>query len=178
VSPGYPLDEALQRIDGRLINYHSGGDWIVLGLGTQIFGTMDRGHTVSAGMRGFDLAAALQDQELQQRVHKSAWDSSVAPTGHFGNHLGILLKSWNKSVVAPWLTGSTAGLPRGGFQVCHIPIGFSCGAWDAVAVHAVLNDRSGIGESDAMSRRHEHRFASALCSKNASDVISIMNERH
>ena len=58
ISPDYDLSFALRQIDGGIINFHSRLDWVVLGLGTQAFGTMDRLYVPSAGKSGFKLAGS------------------------------------------------------------------------------------------------------------------------
>ncbi|MBU0616991.1 MAG: alpha/beta hydrolase, partial [Planctomycetes bacterium] len=49
ISPDYDLTAALARIDGKLVNFHSPYDWLILGVGTRLFGTMDRQKIASAG---------------------------------------------------------------------------------------------------------------------------------
>ncbi|MCH9022625.1 MAG: hypothetical protein IID32_07650, partial [Planctomycetes bacterium] len=53
VSPDYDLEKVMKRLDGKLVNFHSSHDWLMLGLGTQVFGTMDRKFVASAGKDGF-----------------------------------------------------------------------------------------------------------------------------
>src|SRR4051812_17529648 len=53
LSPGYDLSDALRAVRRELVLFWSPLDLIVLGLGTQIFGTIDRVNSVSAGLVGF-----------------------------------------------------------------------------------------------------------------------------
>jgi pimeloyl-ACP methyl ester carboxylesterase len=103
VAPDYDLREALRRIDGRIVNIHSDRDWFVLGLGTRVFGTVDRTFTESAGKTGFKLKAAVPDEDLREKVVQQPWSPKMAYTGHWGQHGGILLYQWNRDFVAPWL---------------------------------------------------------------------------
>lgn len=112
VSPGYDLTPALQRLDGLLVNFWSELDVVMLGVGTTVFGTMDRRHGASAGMRGFDPDAAVTDPNLRPRLIQRKWTWKAAHAGHIGLHLCILLYEWNREYVVPYLTPPPAP-PRG-----------------------------------------------------------------
>lgn len=103
ISPDYDLTPALRHINGEIVNLHSPRDWLILGLGTKLLGTMDRHHVASAGKDGFDLAAAVADPAMRQRVKQVAWCPNMRQFGHDGGHLGILAYEWNKHNVAPLL---------------------------------------------------------------------------
>jgi pimeloyl-ACP methyl ester carboxylesterase len=103
VAPEYDLGEVLRRINGRLINIYSERDWFILGLGTRVFGTVDRTFTASAGKNGFTLKRAVPDDALRKKVVQQPWTSKMVYTGHWGQHGGILLYQWNRDFVAPWL---------------------------------------------------------------------------
>lgn len=103
LSPEYDLTAALRHIDGKLVNFHSPYDYVFLGAGTHLLGTMDRKHTSSAGKDGFDLGLAVPDLEIRDKVEQRTWSSEMADTGHIGMHLGILLYEWNFRYVAPYL---------------------------------------------------------------------------
>lgn len=103
LSPDYDLVPALLRIDGKLVNFYSPHDWLILGLGTQVFGTMDRKEVASAGKERFDLEEAVRDPVLRERVEQRGWTSRMIGSGHFGNHASILGYWWNKEYVAPYL---------------------------------------------------------------------------
>ena len=53
LSPTYDLAPALSAVRREMVVFWSPLDVIVLGLGTRIFGTIDRIKTVSAGLVGF-----------------------------------------------------------------------------------------------------------------------------
>jgi pimeloyl-ACP methyl ester carboxylesterase len=103
VSPDYDLSSALARIDGKLINFHSALDWLILGLGTRAFGTMDRANVASAGNVGFNLEAAVPDEARRASVEQPAWTAAMLAKGHYGGHLGMLTYGWNKKYLAPYL---------------------------------------------------------------------------
>ncbi len=104
ISFDYPLDQTLQHVDGKLINYYSPADWLLLGVGTSLFGTMDRKHCPSAGKMGFDTAAAIQDPNLLSKFEQISWSLAEFKKGeHFGGHGSIIFYHWNKNKVAPYL---------------------------------------------------------------------------
>lgn len=110
LSPEYDLSPTLRRIDGTLVNFHSPYDYVLLGAGTKLLGTMDRKHTSSAGKNGFDLELAVPDPRLRRKVEQRTWSSEMADTGHIGMHMGILLYDWNLRYVAPYLAAEPMGL--------------------------------------------------------------------
>ncbi len=103
VSPDYDLTEALKRIDGKIINYYSPWDWFFLGVGTSIFGTMERVHTESAGKVGINPETAIPDPESRYKLIQHSWSKEMFTTGHYGGHLPILSYDWNKKYLAPYL---------------------------------------------------------------------------
>jgi pimeloyl-ACP methyl ester carboxylesterase len=103
LSPDYDLTSALRRINGRLVNFYSPYDWLILGLGTELLGTIDRKEVTSAGKDGFELDAAVRDPELRAKVEQRRWRLEMIGSGHFGNHLGILSYYWNRRYIAPYL---------------------------------------------------------------------------
>ena len=103
LSPDYNLTPALAHVAGKLVNFYCPTDWLILGVGTKLFGTMDRAKTTSAGKDGFDLKCAVPDPDVRIRVEQHRWKPEMLLTGHVGNHASILLYSWNKRYVAPYL---------------------------------------------------------------------------
>ena len=103
LSPDYDLEPALKRVDGKLVNFYSPHDWLFLHVGTRVFGTMDRVHVASAGKDGFNVLMAVDEPELLERFEQHCWSPRMAFSGHVGTHLGILLYTWNKKYVAPYL---------------------------------------------------------------------------
>lgn len=102
LSPTYDLTAALSHTD-RIVNLYCRSDWLVLGAGTRLLGTMDRQHVVSAGRVGFDAERAVPDPHLRGRLVQRALGAASRRAGHAGGHLGCLGRRWNREMVAPWL---------------------------------------------------------------------------
>ncbi len=102
VSPDYDLTVCLRHVNGRLINFHSHLDWLILGLGTSLFGTMDREYVEAAGKDGFHLETAVPDPVLREKVVQVPWTQESLKSLHLGNHTSMLFYTWNKNFVAPW----------------------------------------------------------------------------
>jgi len=103
LSPDYDLTPALARIDGKLVNFYSPYDWLILGLGTRVCGTMDRQEVASAGKERFDLRRAVREPALRAKVEQRGWELRQVADGHFGDHFSILSYWWNRRHVAPYL---------------------------------------------------------------------------
>ncbi|MBL8880127.1 MAG: hypothetical protein JNG88_13495 [Phycisphaerales bacterium] len=114
ISPGYDLRPALRHMDGVIVNLYSRLDKAVLGLGTELFGTMDRVHSRSVGEIGFDIDRAAPDDALRARVIQRGWSPDDETLGHNGGHLDIVARAWNRVVIAPYLTDSQSGLGAAG----------------------------------------------------------------
>lgn len=114
LSPDYDLTAALRRVKGRIIHFYSPLDVAILGVGTKVFGTMDRKFVASAGMNGFDESKAVSDPDLRDKLIQCRWSGKEFRSGHWGGHLAILTYRWNKARVAPCLL---ADLP-GDFDPC------------------------------------------------------------
>ncbi|MFP4355044.1 MAG: hypothetical protein ACLFUJ_07940 [Phycisphaerae bacterium] len=87
LSPDYELDEALVKSRRGIVNFYSGRDWVLLGLGTTTIGTMDSVHTVSAGAKGFEVPDSQQRQGLYRRLYQVPWTEDMADTGNVGTHM-------------------------------------------------------------------------------------------
>jgi pimeloyl-ACP methyl ester carboxylesterase len=98
ISPDYPLAErVLPHVNEFVANFASALD-LQVGLGTRIFGTIDRKNTASAGAVGF----ALADPKLVEHV----WSADDLAFGHFGNHLSYLNRRWQEAKLLPTLDPS------------------------------------------------------------------------
>lgn len=105
-SPDYDLTNVLEKLDGKLINFYSPRDWLHLGFGTKIFGTMDRVRTVSAGKEGFNVRTAIPDATMRDRLVQHRWTEEMKTYGHYGGHLPMFGYEWNKKYVARYLVPS------------------------------------------------------------------------
>ena len=103
VSCNYDLTAAISHIDGRLINFHSDKDWLILGLGTTIFGTIDRKNDPSAGKNGFNITAAVPQPDQRDKFIEVPWHLNQLKKGRWGGHFGIHFYEFNKNFVIPQL---------------------------------------------------------------------------
>ncbi len=113
ISPTYNLSTALRRVDGKLVNLYATNDWFMLGLGTSVFGTMDREYTAAAGKDGFTEPLELDDPKLAARFEQRCWTPDMIFVGHGGMHAGILSYGWNKAMVAPWVVSQPKAACQG-----------------------------------------------------------------
>ncbi len=111
LSPGYPLDKALTNSRNGIVNFYSGRDVVMLGIGTKIFRTMDGQHVYSAGMVGFDVPKP--NDPLYGKLYQVPWNERMAEAGNHGLHLTsgasafvaeyvsplILQLNWNRQLV-------------------------------------------------------------------------------
>ena len=96
-SPGRDLSQATRRVSpGRFVVSSSILDWLIVGLGTLVFGTCDRKHTPSAGMIGHRGPGAVR--EIRWRPHMIA-------SGHVGGHFSASATGFVAQHVAPILFG-------------------------------------------------------------------------
>lgn len=86
LSPGYPLQDALQRTRRGIWNFHSYGDWLFLGVGTLLCGTLDGRHAPAAGFVGFrhDGESSGEHPPLVQIPYGVSMLSAFNAGGHFG----------------------------------------------------------------------------------------------
>lgn len=100
VSPHYDLGPAMRHCRHGIVNFYSAQDWLIIGQGTVLFGTMDRHFTESAGHVGFlNAEGRLRTMpELEQHRWQPDW---AIRYGHDGGHLGWLAYAWARDVLAP-----------------------------------------------------------------------------
>ena len=104
LGPHYNLAFALRRCRRAIYNYYSPGDLLFLGLGTTVFGTIDRAHGSAAGCVGFRVPDNLAPDE--KALYSSRLVQVNCSLGHFQGHLGLHLTSSNAGFVA-----STVAVP-------------------------------------------------------------------
>jgi len=80
---------------------------IILGLGTRLFGTIDRVRTVGAGLVGFKIPADDAQNANQncayRKLRQIRWHPRMAATGYFGGHLGPDCPLFLRKYVVPLL---------------------------------------------------------------------------
>ena len=112
LSPEYDLAPALRAVRREIVVFWSPLDVFVLGIGTLVFGTVDRKHSVAAGMVGFRPDAMPNgglDQSLRAKLTQIRWRPSMATTGNLGGHVGPDCPAFLRRYVVPLLrVGATA----------------------------------------------------------------------
>ena len=104
LSPDYDLTAALDRSDKGIVSIHSKMDFIILGLGTKVFGSMDRKHTKSAGMVGFELPSAESDATAAySKLFQIKWDTKMIRTGYIGGHFTISSPKYVREFIVPMI---------------------------------------------------------------------------
>jgi len=103
LSPGYMLDRALAHSRRGVINFYSSRDWILLGVGTMISGTMDGRHSESAGRAGFKVPKTGARGRLYEKLFQVAWTPEMARAGHTGTHVTTGSMRFVAAYVAPFV---------------------------------------------------------------------------
>jgi pimeloyl-ACP methyl ester carboxylesterase len=106
LAPDYDLAEVLPSSREGIVNFYSPRDWLVLGIGTEWFGTIDRRFTQSAGRAGF----LAEDGSLfaSAEVWQIGWQPAWRTLGHSGGHAGWMSREWARVVLAPAIDPSLA----------------------------------------------------------------------
>ena len=106
LSPAYDLSRALRAVRRELVVFWSPLDLVVLGLGTRIFGTVDRVNSVSAGLIGFRPPPGLDEAGRGQyaKLRQVRWQPGMASTGYLGGHVGPDSPAFLRKYVVPLLT--------------------------------------------------------------------------
>ncbi len=122
LSESYDLGTALEKTRRGIVNIHSQLDWLLLGVGTRLAGTMDREHGKSAGKDGF----IVPDGDGRYRkLFQIGWSRDMLAAGHWGGHLSsaashfvamyiaplIFAPSWNEEVMENVAAGHGSVLP-------------------------------------------------------------------
>ncbi len=101
LSPQYHLDWALKRTRRGIINFYSRRDWLFLGVGTTIIGTMDGEHESSAGRTGFEVPRFGRRAKLYEKLYQVSWTKRMAAMGHTGGHLTSSAELFVSRYLAP-----------------------------------------------------------------------------
>lgn len=106
LSPTYDLRPALRSVQ-RCYALVSPHDRWVLGVGTRVFGTMDRCFCSAAGQVGFRLPVGLSgaDRSSYNRFWEVPWTPSLGDDGHHGGHTGSARVSFLRRHLLPILRG-------------------------------------------------------------------------
>ncbi len=103
ISRDYDLAKVRARCRDKVISFYSKADSVV-GIGTEVFGTIDRKQVWSAGYCGFvDEGGRLLEHDWLDQI---PWDRSWISHGHFGGHIGYSSRLWARHILAPYLPPS------------------------------------------------------------------------
>ena len=106
LSPQYMLDWALPRTGRGIISLNSSRDWVLLGMGTTVAGTMDGQHTSSAGRVGFAMPLTTRRRQIYSKLYQVSWSDEMAAKGHGGGHMSSSSGSFVAAYVAPFVLSS------------------------------------------------------------------------
>jgi pimeloyl-ACP methyl ester carboxylesterase len=126
VSPRFDLSTARAKVDRGIWSFHSWLDWLFVGLGTSIFGTMDGRHTPAAGMLGFRKCRKSRVQSPEPAVCPvgsglSTLDSELFETGyhprmlgafHWGGHFSCVHRVFVSENIGPVLMAGEQPIRR------------------------------------------------------------------
>ena len=77
--PHRDLRRARSHVSGPMVVTSSVADWLIIGLGTLVFGTADRRHSFSAGMVGLS-------RRDEAGIVEIPWRPRMIRSGHWGSH--------------------------------------------------------------------------------------------
>ncbi len=107
VWPGRNLVKLAEKtVDGKLVNFCSAADCLILGLGTLMFGTGDRRHSCASGMLGLK-------RTLAGKVENSWWTPTMMRLGRYGGHNSAVKSTFIARHVVPVLAIRTFASIRG-----------------------------------------------------------------
>ncbi len=87
LSPGYDLRRARAKCEQGMWSFHSLLDWLFVGVGTTLFGTIDGRHGPGAGMLGF---RPQPDEHGQPCIVQTAWTPREVARFNLGGHFGCV----------------------------------------------------------------------------------------
>ena len=102
ISPGYDLSRAAERCSHALISVEACGDYVIVGLGTLLFGTSDRRHRLSGGLVGF--------RRHTSKFIAMRWRPSWMKHWHLGNHTTSASFAFVRDFIGPFLLARRGGI--------------------------------------------------------------------
>lgn len=100
VSPGFDLRPIQQKVERGIWSFSSVLDWLFVGLGTTLFGTLDGWHTPSAGMIGFSGPV----DEAFPPVVQTPYRLEFVQRFNLGGHFGCAHRVFIAETIAPLLS--------------------------------------------------------------------------
>lgn len=99
LSRDYLLLRALEHTEEGIVSFYSPRDWMLLGVGTTVYGTMDGEHATSAGMEKFRIPP--DRPRAYRRLYEIGWTKRMSKAGHPGLHLTSAAKDFVARYLAP-----------------------------------------------------------------------------
>lgn len=100
LSPDYDLSKALEHVKDRAYAFTSLNDSLVLGVGTQMFATIDGKKVEAAGMVGF-VEPKGADDKAYSKFEQFPYDPLWMQFDNFGDHIGPMHDLFAAKVLAP-----------------------------------------------------------------------------
>ncbi len=100
LSPKFDLSASLAHVTGKAYAFSSRNDVIVLSIGTQLMGTVDRVKTDAAGFVGFKRPDTGDVAEYMKLVNIH-YDDTWLRFGNVGDHIGCMFPPFVHNVLAP-----------------------------------------------------------------------------
>lgn len=111
LSPEYDLSVALSHVTGRMYVFSSTLDMFVLGLGTKVFGTIDRKNGDSAGRVGFVQPKDAVEPKQYEKLISCPYDKAWLRYGNIGDHMSVMSRAFSRHILTPLVLSH---LPGGG----------------------------------------------------------------
>jgi pimeloyl-ACP methyl ester carboxylesterase len=108
LSPGYDLSAALRHVRGHMYVFYSKYDYLVLGAGCTLCGTIDGELTDAAGYVGF-VPPKSADPGQYKKLDQIPYDPAWLPLGNFGDHVGAMARRFVAKIIAPLVTEALDG---------------------------------------------------------------------
>jgi pimeloyl-ACP methyl ester carboxylesterase len=103
LSPDYDLTKALRHVKTRLYAFSSPYDAVVLGAGTQFFGTIDGLKVEAAGLKGFVQPPAADAEQYKKLIPQPYQKEWLLKYGNAGSHICALRPKFAREYIAPML---------------------------------------------------------------------------
>jgi pimeloyl-ACP methyl ester carboxylesterase len=163
VSPQYDLSHSLSKTEAGLWNLYSPLDFVLLGAGTSLLGTVDGRHTPAAGMIGFreqqpDKSAPPNPDAAKLHQVKYGW--RMLAKGNLGGHLGPTWIGFSHSYLAPLLAEAETHRDATQMWSATVPVSISFRAPARPAQSGWMNGAHQAGFSDALDSSTRVQFAS------------------
>jgi len=107
MSPRYNLSKAMAKTRKGILNSYSPRDFMILNLGTRMFGTTDRRFSAACGCVGFERPEGLTAEDVamyETKLQQLAWCNEMAETSqNWGGHFSSGGEAYLARYVSPWV---------------------------------------------------------------------------